>query len=115
MLLWIGYSLRNSEYRVLITVIGVALAIRFVFPRLPARVKAYGLNWILPAVTAFVCVRQGLRKDYWGVAFWSIGFGFALVNAVFLYPSPRRTMLFRTLIRLLVLVSAAAIWEFIWP
>ena len=80
-----------------------------------SRFEAYAMNWVLPAITLGATVYRGLAKDYWGVAFWSIGLGFAVVNAVYLEPSPRRTMLVRLLIGLLVVVSAAAIWKTVWP
>jgi hypothetical protein len=52
-----------------------------------------------------------VSKDYWGVAFFMVIFGFAVVNALFLEPSPRRTALFRALIGLFAAVSIAAVWN----
>jgi hypothetical protein len=83
--------------------------------RPPRKWAAYALNWSAPAVVLAGCAQHAIAKDYWGVAFFSIFFGFTLVNAALLEPSPRRTVLFRTLTVLLVAVSAAAIWKTLRP
>lgn len=100
-----------------VVILGAGLIARYGFAsagRQP-RWAAYALNWSVPAVVAAFCAERALSRDYWGVAFFVIIFGFAFVNATLLEPSPRRTALFRVLSGVLVVVSAAAIWKTVWP
>jgi len=73
---------------------------------------AYALNWLLPALTAAFCVLRSVARDWWGVLFGSLLFGFALVNAVSLEPSPERTRAYRRLSVAFVVSALFAIWRF---
>ena len=84
-------------------------------PRRPSRLAACAFNWSAPVLVLAACIERAFHKDYWGVAFITIVFGFALVNAVFLEPSPQRTALFRALTGIFVVVSVAAIWKTVSP
>jgi len=115
-----AYALRSGEARASVwwaVILGMGLIAWYGLPSSgpPRKWAAYALNWSAPAVVLVGCAQQAVSKDYWGVAFFSILFGFTLVNAALLEPSPRRTMLFRTMTVLLVAVSAAAIWKTVRP
>jgi uncharacterized membrane protein YhaH (DUF805 family) len=84
-------------------------------PKRPSRLMAYAFNWFLPALVLAGCVHRAVVRDYWGVAFFSIVLGFTLVNATYLEPSQKRTQLYRALVGVLGVTSAAAIWKSIWP
>ena len=83
--------------------------------RRPSRLMAYAINWLAPTLMFAACVYRAVSGDYWGVAFFSVGLGFTLVNAIYLEPSQRRATFYRSLFGLLGVVSAAAIWKTIWP
>jgi hypothetical protein len=73
---------------------------------------AHAVNWFAPAAVALFCADRIISKDYWGAALFTVVWGFTIVNAICLEPSPRRTLLYRLLRGALVLVSMAAIYAY---